>query len=109
MIQAATTSALKKSDLVVVISGRDKGKKGKIQKFLPEKGRALVEKLNLVKRHAKPTKENPQGGIVDKEASIHVSNLMFYCDACGKGVRLGASQKDKKKIRICRKCGKEAK
>ncbi|MBI2340904.1 MAG: 50S ribosomal protein L24 [Deltaproteobacteria bacterium] len=90
----------------MVIAGKEKGKTGKILKILVDRDRALVEKVNLVKRHAKPTKANQQGGIMEKEASLHLSNLMFYCPKCAKPARLGVKfLKDGKKVRICRKCG----
>lgn len=99
------TLGIRSEDMVVVITGREKGKRAKVLKVL-DNGRALVEKLNLVKKHAKPTKANPQGGVVQKEASIHASNLMFYCPKCDKGVRLGAKiLGDGKKVRVCKKCG----
>ena len=89
----------------MVITGKEKGKTGKILKFVSENNRVLIEKINMVKRHSKPTKANPQGGILSKEASIHLSNIMYYCSKCAKPVRLGAKTlKDGKKVRICRKC-----
>lgn len=102
-------TALKKNDLVAVIAGRSKGKQGKILKIVPLTQRAFVEKVNLVKRHTKQSQKNPQGGIVEKEASIHLSNLMFYCSSCSKPVRLGFEVKNADKRRVCRACGKEAK
>ena len=96
---------LKKNDQVMVVAGREKGKTGKIIALFPEEGRALVEKLNLVKRHQKPTQKVRQGGIVEKEAPLSVSNLMLYCSKCSKGVRVGFKEdKSGKKIRYCRKC-----
>jgi len=102
-------SPLKKNDLVQVTTGRDKGKRGKLLRLQLDKGRAFVEKINLVKRHTKASQANPQGGIVEKESSVHLSNLMYYCSSCGKPVRLGHQVSNGKKTRICRKCGKEAK
>lgn len=100
--------ALKKSDTVMVISGREKGKTGKIIRLQKEVSRALVEKLNLVRCHIKPgrSKAQPNGGIIEKEAGIHLSNLMYYCSKCAKPVRLGVKLlKDGRKARSCRKCG----
>lgn len=98
--------SIHKDDTVVVILGREKGKTGKILKVLTDKNRALVEKLNMVKKHSRPTKASPRGGIIQKEASIHLSNLMYYCAKCGKGVRIGAKVlSDGKKVRVCKKCG----
>ncbi len=95
-----------KNDQVIVISGKEKGKTGKILEILRAAGRARVEKLNMVKRHQKANPAMKQGGIVEKEASIHLSNLMIYCSKCKKGVRTGVQvEKDGKKARICKKCG----
>ena len=102
-------SPLKKNDLVQVTTGRDKGKRGKLLRLQLDKGRAFVGKINLVKRHTKASQANPQGGIVEKESSFHLSNLMYYCSSCGKPVGLGHQASNGKKTRICRKCGKEAK
>ncbi len=98
---------IKKNDLVYVIAGKEKKKSGKVLKIIPEKSRVLVEKLNMVKVHQKPTAKNRQGGIIQKEAGIHVSNLLLYCNKCSKGVRVSLSQSPKGKIRICKKCGEE--
>ena len=97
---------LRKNDTVMVMIGKDKGKTGKVLQIFPERGRALVEKLHMVKRHQKPTQKLRQGGIVEKEASIHLSNLMIYCAKCRKAVRTGVKlEKDGKKSRVCKKCG----
>jgi large subunit ribosomal protein L24 len=97
---------LKKNDVVFARSGRDKGKKGKILQVLHVKNRAIVEGLNFVKRHARPTQANPQGGLVQKEVSIHISNLALFCATCDKPVRIAFKfLDDGQKQRICRKCG----
>lgn len=80
---------LKKGDMVQVVSGENKGQTGKILKVFPDKGRVLVEGKNLVKRHTKPNQKNQQGGIVEKEASIHISNLMVMCEKTEKPTRFG--------------------
>ena len=82
-------SRLRKNDNVQVISGEYKGKTGRILRVFPEKNRAIVEGINVVKRHTKPNAKNQQGGIVEKEASIHISNLMLVCPKTGKPTRLG--------------------
>ena len=79
---------VKKGDTVVVIAGKDKGKEGKIIQAMPSKDRVIVEKVNLVKRHTKPSQSNPQGGIITKEAPIHVSNVMIVDPETGKGTRI---------------------
>ena len=97
---------IQKNDTVVVTTGKEKGKTGKVISVFVEKNRALVEKLNRVKRHQKPTQKLPQGGVVEKESSIHISNLMLFCQKCGKGVRAGIKVGAKgKKQRVCKKCG----
>jgi large subunit ribosomal protein L24 len=90
----------------MVIAGRERGKTGKVLRVLPEKGALIIERVNLVKRHSKPRGPQQPGGIVEKEASIHASNIMIMCDKCNAPVRIGHKQLgDGKKIRICRRCG----
>ncbi|MCH7650307.1 MAG: 50S ribosomal protein L24 [Nitrospinae bacterium] len=97
---------LKKDDIVEVIAGREKGKKGKILVLYPGDGKLTVEKLNMVKRHTKPSAQNKQGGIVEKEGRLAISNVMLVCDKCGKGVRVKRKQlEDGKRVRVCIKCG----
>ncbi len=96
---------LKKDDKVMVIAGKDKGKTGKVKMVLHEKNRVIVEKLNLVKRHTRPGMDQTQGGIIEKEASIHRSNVMLYCEKCSEPVRCGVRQlNDNTKARYCKKC-----
>jgi len=97
---------IKKNDIVTVIAGNDKGKSGKVLKVFPAKNKVIVEKVNFVKRHSRPTQKVPQGGIIEKEAPIHISNVMLICNKCGKPtkVKIGVLQ-DKKKVRVCKKCG----
>ena len=97
---------IKKGDQVVVLSGNDKGKTGEVVKAMPKENKVVVQGVNLVKRHTKPTQKMPQGGIIEKEAAIHVSNVMPYCSTCKKGVRVAHTIENGKKIRVCRKCGK---
>ncbi|NLL13502.1 MAG: 50S ribosomal protein L24 [Fibrobacter sp.] len=97
-------SRLRKNDNVQVISGEYKGKTGRILKVFPEKNRAIVEGINVVKRHTKPNAKNQQGGIVEKEASIHISNLMLVCPKTGKPTRLGKMVlEDGKRVRFSKK------
>ena len=97
---------VKKGDNVIVIAGKDKGKTGKVLTASPSTDKVIVEDVAIVKRHTKPTQKNPQGGIIEKEAAIHVSNVMPYCNSCKKGVRVGHTIENGKKTRVCRKCGK---
>lgn len=96
---------IRKNDSVMVIAGKERGKTGKILRVLPEKSAVIVERLNLVKRHSKPRGPQQPGGIVEKEAAIHSSNVMIMCDKCNAPVRIGRKiLADGKKIRICRSC-----
>lgn len=93
-------------DLVEVIAGKDKGKKGKILSVDPEKSTVIVEGANIVKRHTKPSRRNTQGGIIEKPAPLHSSNVLLYCKQCEKGVRTGKRiLDDGEKVRYCKKCG----
>ena len=97
---------IRKNDSVMVIAGRERGKTGKVLRVIPEKGRALVERMNMVKRHSRGRGPQQPGGIVEKEASIHISNLMILCDKCNAPVRVGRKVlADGEKVRICRRCG----
>lgn len=103
---AAGKNYLKLNDKVEVIAGKDKGRVGKITKVYPQSNKAKVEKINIVKRHMKPNMNNQQGGIIEMEAPIHVSNLMLICSKCAKTVRVKASLLDDgTKARVCKKCG----
>jgi len=98
--------SLKKNDKVIVLSGKDIGKIGSVLMVDSEKGRATVEKINIVKRHSKPGPNNAQGGIVEKEASIDISNLQLVCGRCAEPTRIGKKiLDDGSKIRVCKKCG----
>ena len=97
---------VKTGDAVMVISGKDAGKKGKILSVDSKAGRVYVDKVNIVKRHTKPTQGAPQGGIIKKEAAIDSSNVMIFCSKCNKAVRVKKTFLDSgKKIRACAKCG----
>lgn len=80
---------IKKNDTVRVIAGEDRGKEGKVLKVFPDKGRVIVEKVNLIKRHTRPSKAVPQGGIIEKEAPINETNVMLVCPKTGKPTRIG--------------------
>ncbi|MDD5758751.1 MAG: 50S ribosomal protein L24 [Desulfobulbaceae bacterium] len=96
---------LKKNDQVEVLSGKDKGRVGKILRVDPSNNRAVVEKVNMVKRHTKPNPANQQGGIIEKEALVDLSNLKLICPKCTKTVRLGKKfLDDGTKVRVCKKC-----
>jgi len=96
---------IKKNDTVKILSGRDRGKTGKILFIWPDKNKALIQGRNLVKKHQRKTKEDQQGGVIQKESPIDVSNLMLVCQKCSKSTRVGFSAlSDGTKVRLCKKC-----
>ncbi len=96
---------IKKNDRVRVISGKDKGKEGKILRHIPVKDMVVIEGINLVSRHRKPSQKNPQAGIQKQEAPIYASKVMLVCPQCGAATRVGCSFLESgKKVRVCRKC-----
>ena len=100
--------SIRKDDMVVVLSGKDKGKQGKILEVMPKEGKVVVEKINVVSRHTKPRKQGDQGGILKKEAPIYACKVQRMCPKCGKPTRAAHKvQADGKKVRICKKCGAE--
>lgn len=97
---------IKKNDKVVVLAGKEKGKIGAVLKVEEGRDFAIVEKVNMVKRHSRPGGKNAQGGIIEKEAPIHISNLMLVCSKCAEPSRFGKRLLDDgSKVRVCRKCG----
>ena len=97
---------VRKGDTVVVVAGKEKGKRGRILRVVTEKERVVVERVNMVKRHTKPTQANPRGGILEKEGTIAMSNVALWCGKCGKGRRAKADIREgQKKRRTCVKCG----
>ena len=97
---------LVKGDMALVVTGNDAGKTGKVLKVFPDKDRVLIEGVNFIRRHTKPTQKNPQGGIQEREAAIHVSNAMLYCTKCGRGTRVRhTALSDGTKVRACGHCG----
>jgi large subunit ribosomal protein L24 len=97
---------IKKGDKVEVLSGKYRGVQGKVLKNLPESDRVIVEGVNISKKHSRPSQENPQGGILSKEAPIHVSNVALVCDSCNNTIRIGYRlDSEGNKRRVCRKCG----
>ena len=105
MSTASKKNNLKKDDIVQVITGKEKGKKGKILALFSESGTVTVEKLNMLKRHMKSDGKSRQAGILEKEGAIHLSNVLIVCDQCGKGVRIKRKKlEDGKRVRVCRTC-----
>jgi large subunit ribosomal protein L24 len=97
---------VKKGDNVMVIAGKDKGKKGKVLRVVPSTGRVVVEGVNMIKKHQRPNQKVMQGGIIDKEAPLALSNVQVICSKCGDPVRTGKKElEDGKMVRVCAKCG----
>lgn len=97
---------IRKGDTVTVISGKDKGVTSSVMRALPENQKVVVEKVGVVKKAQRPTRDNPSGGIMQLEKPVHVSNVMLVCPKCNKPTRVGVKVEDGKKSRVCKKCGK---
>ena len=97
---------IRKNDNVVVTTGKDRGKRGRVVRLVPEKNRLVVEGVNIMKRHTKPNpQKNVKGGLVEREAPLHASNVQILCPECGKPTRIGKKiLDDGRKVRVCRKC-----
>jgi len=97
---------VKKGDIVIVLTGKSAGKKGKVIEVIPKDNRIVVEGVNVVKRHTRPTQKAPQGGIVEKESPVASSNVMIFCSKCNSARRINKQiMANGKKIRVCNKCG----
>ena len=99
--------SIKKDDVVVVLSGKDKGKQGKVLEVQPKAGKVIVEKVNVVSRHTKPRKQGETGGIVQREAAMYASKVQVVCPKCNKGTRIAHKIENGKKTRVCKHCGAE--
>ncbi len=95
---------IKKGDTVLIIAGKDRGKRGTIEKVFPDINKVIVTGANISKHHLKPSRKNPHGGIIDKLAPIPASNMVIVCPRCGKPSKVSAKITSGKKIRVCRKC-----
>ena len=98
---------IKKDDKVIVLSGKDKGKQGKVLSGDPKAMKVVVEGVNVATKHQKPMKQGQDGGIIKVETPIYVSKVQLVCPKCGKGTRVGHKIADGKKVRVCKKCGAE--
>jgi large subunit ribosomal protein L24 len=102
----ATSVHVRKGDTVAVITGRERGKRGKVLRVSPEKGRVLVEHVNMVKKHQRPTQKLRQGGIIEREGALALSNVLLVCSRCDKASRTGIKLlADGRKVRMCKRCG----
>lgn len=96
---------IKKNDTVLITTGKEKGKRGRVLSFSRSDNRVIIEGVNIVKKHMKPSRKYTQGGIIEKEASIHVSNVMLLCPKCNRPTRIRETfLQDDKKVRMCKKC-----
>ena len=97
---------VRRGDTVAVIAGRERGKRGKVLRVLPEASRVVVEKINMMKKHQRPTQKLRQGGIIEREAPLSLSNVLLVCGRCDKPSRAGIKVLgDGRKVRVCRRCG----
>ncbi len=96
---------IKKEDIVLVIAGKEKGKKGRVLSVMPSEDRLIIEGVNIIKRHMKPSRKYAQGGIIEREAPLHISNVMLLCPKCNKATRIAnVVLESGKKVRACKKC-----
>ena len=98
---------IRRDDTVIVLSGDDKGVKGKVIAVSPKEDKVIVEKVNVIHKHVKPRKQGEVGGIIDAEGAIYASKVALYCTKCAKGVRVKVKDVNGKKVRVCAKCGQE--
>jgi large subunit ribosomal protein L24 len=99
---------IKRDDMVLVVAGKDRGKQGQVRQVLPDRDRAIVQGVNMVKRHMRPQAMGTQAGIIEKEAPIHISNLRVVCKSCSRPTRVHIRiRKDGVKVRVCRRCGED--
>jgi large subunit ribosomal protein L24 len=99
-------SHVRRGDTVAVIAGRERGKRGKVLRVLPGAGRVIVEKVNMMKKHQRPTQKLRQGGIIERESALSLSNVLLVCGRCDKASRAGIKVlADGRKVRVCRRCG----
>ena len=98
---------IKRGDTVTVISGKDKGATSVVMRIIPTSRKVVVEKVAVAKKAQRPTRDNPQGGIISIEKPIHVSTVMLVCPQCDKPTRVGYDVRDSSKVRVCKKCGKD--
>lgn len=103
----ASSMTIRKGDKVKVIAGKDKGKESRVLRVYPQKQRLVVEHVNMIKKHQRPTTKAPQGGILEVEGTIHVSNVMLICPSCSQPTRVGRRREDGTRVRVCKKCGND--
>jgi large subunit ribosomal protein L24 len=99
--------SIKTDDTVEVVQGKERGKRGKVMRILADQDRVVVERVNFVKRHVRPSQKTPQGGVIEREGSMHISNVQLVCPGCGKPTRTGVRGEGGDKVRFCKKCNVE--
>jgi large subunit ribosomal protein L24 len=102
-----TKMSIRTGDKVRVIAGKDKGKEAKVLAVYPHKQRIVIERVNLIKKATRPTQKNPQGGILEIEGTMHVSNVMIVCPKCSQPTRIGRKREDGARVRVCKKCNND--
>jgi large subunit ribosomal protein L24 len=102
-----TKMSIRTGDRVRVLAGKDKGKEAKVLAVVPYKERVVLERVNLIKKAARPTQKNPKGGIIEIEAAIHVSNVALVCPKCSQPTRIGRKREEGTRVRVCKKCGND--
>jgi large subunit ribosomal protein L24 len=102
-----TKMSIRTGDKVRVIAGKDKGKESKVLVVYPHKQRIVIERVNLIKKATRPTSKNPQGGILEIEGTVHVSNVMIVCPKCSQPTRIGRKREDGARVRYCKKCNND--
>jgi large subunit ribosomal protein L24 len=95
---------IKKGDTVQVMQGKEAGKRGKVMRVLADEERVVVESVNFIKRHVRPSQKTPQGGVIEREASMHISSVQLVCPGCGQPARVGVRMEGEDKVRYCKKC-----
>ena len=103
----ASSMSIRKGDKVKVIAGKDNGKESRVLRVYPEKQRLVVEHVNMIKKHQRPTNKAPQGGILEVEGTIHVSNVMLLCPSCSQPTRVARRRDEGTRVRVCKKCGND--
>jgi large subunit ribosomal protein L24 len=102
-----TKMSIRTGDKVRVIAGKDKGKEAKVLAVYPHKQRIVIERVNLIKKATRPTQKNPNGGILEIEGTVHVSNVMIVCPKCSEPTRIGRKREDGARVRVCKKCNND--
>jgi large subunit ribosomal protein L24 len=107
MAHERVTKKVKKGDTVEVIQGKERGKRGKVLRVLATQDRVVIERVNFIKRHVRPSQKSPQGGVIEREGAVHISNVEIVCPSCGQPTRVGFRIDDDTKVRFCKHCNNQ--